>query len=67
MTATRVVLFDVRGTLVDGPEIDFGRRIATALGLSVRTVEGHRRTVLRKMDVDSATKLARAIAGIRRP
>jgi len=33
----------------------------------VRTVEGHRRTVLRKMDVDSAAKLARAIAGIRRP
>jgi FixJ family two-component response regulator len=43
------------------------KEIATSLGLSVRTVEGHRRTVLRKMDVDSAAKLARAIAGIRRP
>jgi FixJ family two-component response regulator len=43
------------------------KEIATVLGVSVRTVEGHRRTVLRKMDVDSATKLARAIARIRRP
>ena len=43
------------------------KEIATALDVSVRTVEGHRRNVLRKMDVDSATKLARAIAGIRRP
>jgi len=41
--------------------------IATALGLSVRTVEGHRREVLRKMDVDSAVQLARAITGVRRP
>jgi FixJ family two-component response regulator len=41
--------------------------IATALGLSVRTVEGHRREVLRKMDADSAVQLARAIAGVRRP
>jgi FixJ family two-component response regulator len=41
--------------------------IATALGLSVRTVEGHRREVLRKMDVDSAVQLARAVTGIRRP
>jgi FixJ family two-component response regulator len=41
--------------------------IATALALSVRTVEGHRRNVLRKMDVESAVQLARAIAGLRRP
>jgi two-component system response regulator FixJ len=41
--------------------------IATALGLSVRTVEGHRREVLRKMDVDSAVQLARAVTGVRRP
>jgi len=41
--------------------------IATSLGSSVRTVEGHRRTVLRKMEVDSAVQLARAIAGLRRP
>ena len=43
------------------------REIAAALGLSVRTVEGHRRTVLRKMDADSAVQLARAIASLRRP
>jgi two-component system response regulator FixJ len=38
------------------------KEIATALDVSVRTVEGHRRNVLRKMGVDSATKLARAVA-----
>jgi FixJ family two-component response regulator len=43
------------------------REIATSLGSSVRTVEGHRRTVLRKMEVDSAVQLARAITGLRRP
>jgi len=43
------------------------REIATSLGLSVRTVEGHRRTVLRKMEVDSAVQLARAITSLRRP
>jgi len=43
------------------------KEIATALALSVRTVEGHRRNVLRKMDVESAVQLARAIAGLRRP
>jgi two-component system response regulator FixJ len=42
------------------------KEIATALGVSVRTVEGHRRNVLRKMDVDSAVQLARAIAASRR-
>jgi RNA polymerase sigma factor (sigma-70 family) len=43
------------------------REIATALGLSVRTVEGHRREVLRKMEADSAVQLARAITGLQRP
>ena len=43
------------------------KEIATALGRSVRTVEGHRREVLRKMEVDSAVQLARAIAGFGRP
>ncbi len=43
------------------------REIATSLGSSVRTVEGHRRTVLRKMEVDSAVQLARAITDLRRP
>lgn len=42
------------------------REIATALGLSTRTVEGHRRNVLRKMEADSAVQLARAIASVRR-
>jgi RNA polymerase sigma factor (sigma-70 family) len=42
------------------------KEIATTLGLSVRTVEGHRRNVLRKMEVESAVQLARAIAGVRR-
>jgi FixJ family two-component response regulator len=41
------------------------KEIATALGLSVRTVEGHRRNVLRKMEVESAVQLARAIADVR--
>ncbi len=43
------------------------KEIATSLGSSVRTIEGHRRTVLRKMEVDSAVQLARAITGLRRP
>jgi len=42
------------------------KEIASTLGLSVRTVEGHRREVLRKMDVDSAVQLARAITGFQR-
>jgi len=36
--------------------------IATALDISVRTVESHRRTVLRKINVSSAAELARAVA-----
>jgi RNA polymerase sigma factor (sigma-70 family) len=43
------------------------KEIATALGVSARTVEGHRRNILRKMNVDSAVQLARVIAGVRRP
>jgi FixJ family two-component response regulator len=43
------------------------KEIATALNISVRTVESHRRTVLRKMEVTSAVELARAIAGLRLP
>ena len=43
------------------------KEIATALRVSVRTVEGHRREVLRKMEVVSAVQLARAIAATRRP
>jgi DNA-binding NarL/FixJ family response regulator len=40
------------------------KRISTTLHVSVRTVEGHRRNVLRKMSVDSAVELARAIASL---
>ncbi len=43
------------------------KEIAKALNISVRTVESHRRTVLRKMEVTSAVQLARAIAGLRLP
>jgi len=43
------------------------KQIATALTISVRTVESHRRTVLRKMEVESAVQLARAVAGLRLP
>jgi two-component system response regulator FixJ len=42
------------------------KRIATVLELSARTVEGHRRNILRKMEVASAVQLARAITGLRR-
>jgi len=43
------------------------KSIAVALHISVRTVESHRRTVLRKMDVSSAAELARAVAGLEGP
>ena len=43
------------------------KSIAVALHISVRTVESHRRTVLRKMDVSSAAELAHAVAGIELP
>jgi FixJ family two-component response regulator len=43
------------------------KSIAAALHISVRTVESHRRTVLRKMSVASATELARAVAGLDLP
>ena len=38
------------------------KAIAKALDISVRTVESHRRTVLRKINVSSAAELARAVA-----
>jgi FixJ family two-component response regulator len=38
------------------------KEIATVLGMSVRTVEGHRREVLRKMEVGSAAGLVRLVA-----
>jgi two-component system response regulator FixJ len=38
------------------------KEIATTLKISLRTVEGHRRVVLRKMGVSSAAQLARRVA-----
>ena len=43
------------------------KAIAAALHISVRTVESHRRTVLRKLGVSSAAQLARAVARIQLP
>ena len=43
------------------------KEIAGELDLSVRTVEAHRRTVLRKMNVLSAAQLVRAVIGTRGP
>jgi two-component system, LuxR family, response regulator FixJ len=42
------------------------KEIATTLKISLRTVEGHRRVVLRKMGVSSAAHLARAVARLDR-
>jgi len=41
------------------------KEIASALHISVRTVEGHRRRVLWKLDVSSATQLVGAVLGAR--
>jgi FixJ family two-component response regulator len=40
------------------------KEIAAALGGSARTVEGHRRSILRKMEVSSAAALARLLSGV---
>lgn len=42
------------------------KEIAARLKISARTVEGHRRVVLRKMGVPSAAHLARAVARLDR-
>jgi FixJ family two-component response regulator len=42
------------------------KQIAATLKISLRTVEGHRRAVLRKMGVSSAADLARAVARLDR-
>jgi two-component system response regulator FixJ len=42
------------------------KEIAVSLKISVRTVEGHRRVVLRKMGVASAAQLARSVARLDR-
>ncbi len=41
------------------------KQIAAAMNVSTRTVEGHRRMVLSKMNVSSATQLVRAVLGVR--
>jgi two-component system response regulator FixJ len=41
------------------------KEIATALGVSVRTVEGHRRMIFMKMDVSSAAQLVGIVMGAR--
>jgi FixJ family two-component response regulator len=41
------------------------KEIAGAMHVSVRTVERHRRMVLSKMDVSSATQLVRTVLGVR--
>lgn len=43
------------------------KAIASALDISVRTVESHRGTVFRKMNLSSAAELARATARLQRP
>lgn len=48
--------------LVDGL---ISKEIAHQLGISTRTVEGHRRAVLRKMGVASAAQLVRAVISSR--
>ena len=42
------------------------KEIAPTLKISVRTVEGHRRVVLRKMGVSSVPHFARAVARLER-
>jgi len=42
------------------------KEIATTLGVSVRTVEGHRRMVLSKTNVSSAAQLVRAVLSVRK-
>jgi two-component system, LuxR family, response regulator FixJ len=48
---------EVAGLLVKGKR---SKEIATSLGISPRTAEGHRRQVLRKMEVGSTAELATA-------
>lgn len=41
------------------------KEIAASMNVSVRTVEGHRRMVLSKMNVSSAARLVRTVLGVR--
>jgi two-component system response regulator FixJ len=53
---------DVMSLLVAGGT---SKEIASDLGISVRTVEGHRRRVLSKLDVTSASQLVRVVLNTR--
>ena len=52
----------VMNKLVDGL---ISKEIAAALGVSTRTVEGHRREILRKMGVTTAARLVRLVMSAR--
>ena len=60
-------LFEPGGTTLRPDAAPLVQAIAAALRISVRTVESHRRTVLRKLEVSSAAQLARAVARIELP
>jgi FixJ family two-component response regulator len=53
---------DVMSLLVAGGT---SKEVASDLGISVRTVEGHRRRVLSKLNVTSAAQLVRVVMGTR--
>lgn len=52
---------DILPLLLDGMS---NKHIARELGLSPRTVETHRANLLKKMQVDSVTSLAKRLAGV---
>lgn len=54
---------EVLNLLVQGKA---SREIASSLDVSVRTVEGHRRMILLKMEVSSTAQLIRAVASLER-
>ena len=55
---------DVMSLLVAGAT---SKEVASDLGISVRTVEGHRRRVLSKLNVTSAAQLVRVVMSTRGP
>jgi len=55
---------DVMSLLVAGAT---SKEVASDLGISVRTVEGHRRRVLSKLNVTSAAQLVRVVMNTRGP
>jgi FixJ family two-component response regulator len=53
---------DVMRLLVAGGT---SKEVASDLGISVRTVEGHRRRILSKLDVTSAAQLVRVVLSVK--